>query len=105
MQHTGMPAAMATDPPAPAASPMEAKKLEHILNNALGPLSGPGPHFVTKECLTEMDAEHTTAYTSDGTAISVWKANLHKAPPKNAVIVTTEITPNNTLPRLDEQNV
>ena len=97
------PAAMATDPPAPATSPTEAEKLEHILNNAPGPLSGPGPRFITKERLAEMDAERTTAHTSDGTAISVWKADLHKAPP-NAVIVATETTPYNAPPRLDERN-
>ena len=93
-----------TNPPAPIPSPTEAEKLDHILNNAPGPLSGPGPRFVTKERLAELDAERTTVYASDGTALTVWKADLPTAPPPNATIVASEHPPNTAPLRLDEQN-
>ena len=98
-QPTAVPAA----PETPTTAPTEAEKLDHILNNAPGPLSGPGPRFITKERLVEMDAERTLVYRSDGTAMSVWKTDLNSAPPPNAVIVATEPPQNSMPPRLDER--
>ena len=98
------PVGKATDPPTPASLPTEAERLEHILNNAPGPLSGPGPRFVTKERLAELDAERTTVYMKDGTAMTVWKSDIQATPLPNAIIVATEHNPNIAPPRLDERN-
>ena len=102
--HSKAPAGKATDTPATMSTLTEVERLDLILNAAPGPLSGPGPCFVTKERCAELDAEHMTVYMSNGELLSVWKANIQSTPLPNAVIITTEHNPINALPRLDEQN-
>lgn len=68
----------------PTALPNNVDQLTEMLNNATGPLSGPGPRLVTNERLAEMDEERTVVTMSDGHPLMVWKADLPRTPQPNA---------------------
>ena len=71
-------------------------RLTDLLNNATGPLSGPGPRFTTKGRLAEMDEEHMVVIMGDSRPITVWKADLppSSTPQPNAPTGARLVEPN-----------
>lgn len=81
---------------APPSSPGDDARLTDMLNNAAGPLSGPGPRSATKKRLAELDDERTVVILSDGRPLTVWKSDLppHSNPQHPAPAGVRLVEPN-----------